>query len=187
MSKWLMLTGMFAGMVGIFFGFFYLGGNPSLSLAIVTATTVGAVGVLAFVRHVVFHKSDAKRMGWETERPEWAYEVGFANLAFGVMALLAVFAGLGVRAQALAVLGYAVYLLQAAFLHGRGYIKSETRSAAKLWRSVVGTASFAVLMLFFSLYALAGGVPSGDDIAETTETSPGSQATTNVVQAALIR
>jgi len=68
---------MVIGGVGIFFGFYYLARAPQTSLSIVTATTVGIVGVLAFVRHVVFHKSDAARLGWETDRPDWMFEVGF--------------------------------------------------------------------------------------------------------------
>jgi hypothetical protein len=39
---------------------------------------------------MVFHPSDAKRLGWETDRPEWIMEMGFATLAFGLAALLAV-------------------------------------------------------------------------------------------------
>lgn len=156
MSKWLHLSGMLVGAVGIFIGFYYLGPNPQLSLEIVTVTTVGLVGVLAFVRHLVFHKADAKQMGWETDRPEWAYEVGFANLAFGAMGLLAVFANLGSQAQALTVLGYALYLMQAAALHATQYLAETERSPGKLWRSVLGTAWFAVLMAFFALRALLG-------------------------------
>ena len=155
MSKWISLSGMLIGAAGIFFGFFYLENKPQLSLAIVTATTVGVVGVLAFIRHFIFHKADAKRMGWETDRPEWAYEVGFANLAFGVMGLFSVFGKLGMPAQALTILGYAVYLMQAAFLHGYQYFSSETKSAEKLWRIVIGTASFAAMMLYFAIHALA--------------------------------
>jgi hypothetical protein len=40
---------------------------------------VGTAGILAFLRHLVFHKSDAKRLGWETDRPDWMFEVGFAR------------------------------------------------------------------------------------------------------------
>ena len=156
MSKWIGPAGMFIGAVGIFFGFFYLANNPQLALAIVTVTTVGLVGVLAFVRHFFFHQADAKRLGWETSRPEWAYEVGFANLAFGLMGLLAVFTGLGSHAQALTVLGYAAYLMQAALLHGYQYFSSDDKSAEKLWRIVIGTGSFAAMMLFFSIHALVG-------------------------------
>ena len=58
--------GMMVGSIGIFLGFYYLTSNPDLSLGLVTLTTVGIVGILGFVRHVIFYKSDAKRLGWET-------------------------------------------------------------------------------------------------------------------------
>ncbi len=135
--------------------------QPRLSLEIVTGTTVGLVGVLAFVRHFFFHESDARRLGWETDRPEWAWEVGFANPAFGTMGLLAVFARLGTRAQALTVLGYAIYLGQAAALHGTQYVREGKKSPDKLWRIVLGTAWFAALMAFFALRALLGVAPNG--------------------------
>ncbi|MFZ4536705.1 hypothetical protein [Propionivibrio sp.] len=53
-------VGMMIGSIGIFFGFYYFSSNPQASLSVVTLTTVGIVGILAFVRHVIFHKSDAK-------------------------------------------------------------------------------------------------------------------------------
>ena len=154
MTRWLSLGSMAMAAVGIFVGFyFWFGNDQKLALAIVTTVTVGVVGLLAFLRHFVFHKADAARMGWETDRPEWAYEVGFANLAFGVMGLVSV-AALGVQAQALALLGYAVYLAQAAALHGYQYAHSKQRSVDKLWRVVIGTASFAAVMAFFAVASL---------------------------------
>ena len=95
MAGILSIIGMITGSIGIFFGFYYLSGNLSASIRIVTITTVGIVGILAFVRHVIFHKSDAKRLGWETDRPDWIYEVGFANLAFGTIGVLSVFINQG--------------------------------------------------------------------------------------------
>ncbi|MBK6680706.1 MAG: hypothetical protein IPG53_12075 [Ignavibacteriales bacterium] len=58
-----------------------------MALLIVYRYNRGVVGILAFIRHVVFHKSDALRLGWEADRPDWMFEVGFANLAFGVIEL----------------------------------------------------------------------------------------------------
>ena len=43
--------------------------------------------MLAWFRHFIFYKDDAKRLGWETEHPDWMWEVGFANGAFGFMGL----------------------------------------------------------------------------------------------------
>lgn len=95
MSKLIGIFSVVIGSTGIFFGFYFLGTDPELSLKIVALSTVGIVGVLAYIRHFIFHKDDAKRMGWETDRPDWMFKVGFANLAFGVMGILAAFADFG--------------------------------------------------------------------------------------------
>ncbi len=119
-----------------------------------TATGVGVVGVLAWVCHFILHKQDAKRVGWETDRPDWMWEVGFANLAFGAMGLLAVLADWGTHAQALVLLGYSLYLFPAALLHAYRYFTDEERSAARLWRGVVPTIILVAMMAFFASYAL---------------------------------
>lgn len=156
MAKWLNLISIAIGSVGIFFGFYFLDSNLSLSLRIVTLTTVGIVGFLAFVRHVVFHKSDAKRLGWETDRPDWIFEVGFANLAFGVMGFLSCLAGWTTQTQALVLLGYATYLAQAAALHGVRYCTDAQKSPARLWRSSIATLLYAIAMTVFAVVGMGG-------------------------------
>lgn len=154
MAKLLGISGTIIGAIGIFMGFYYLGEKEELALAIVTITTVGIVGTLAFVRHVVFHKSDAKRLGWETDRPDWMFEVGFANLAFAAIGFFSVLTAMGPKPQSLVLLGYAVYLLQAAILHGYRYFTDKEKSAARLWRSFLSTLLYALMMSFFALSAL---------------------------------
>src|ERR687897_3138860 len=107
---------LIAGIFGVVVGISRLPDAAS-ALAVVTPTAVGLVGLLAFVRHFVFHESDAKRLGWESGKPEFQYEVGFANLAFASVAFMAYFGGWGVGAQAAVVLGFGLHLLQAALLH----------------------------------------------------------------------
>ena len=156
MAQLLNLGGMVVGAVGIFIGFYLLSTAPLTALAIVTGTCVGVVGVLAFLRHVVFHRADAARMGWQTERPDWQFEVGFANLAFGLPGLLVALWLPSYPAFFVLLLAYALYLGQAAALHLYRYLTDETRSPARLWRSVIGTALFAVLMLVFAWRAYVG-------------------------------
>ncbi|MCX6911066.1 MAG: hypothetical protein NTY01_23905, partial [Verrucomicrobia bacterium] len=127
---------------------------PLTSIEIVTTTCVGIVGALAFVRHVVFHRSDAERLGWQTERPDWQFEVGFANLAFAIMGGLAAFGSSDFKVHGVVLLGYAVYLFQAAMLHLCRHVTGEKSSAARLWRSVVPTLLYAGMMTFFALFAL---------------------------------
>lgn len=154
MAHLVTVLSMLPGAVGIYFGFFYLSAEPARALAIVTVTTVGITGIIAFVRHVIFHRFDAKRLGWETDRPDWMFEVGFANLAFGVMGLLPVFLHWGPTAQALVLLGYALYLFQAALLHGYRYFTDGKRMPAKLWRSCLATLLYVGMMTFFAGQAI---------------------------------
>ena len=154
MVKWISIVGWVAVSVGVFLGFYYLWDDLEKALAIVTVLTVGVEGVTGFVRHFFLYKADMKRLGWETDRPDWMWEVGFANLGFGLMALLAVFAGFGVKAQALVLLGYALYLFQAAMLHLYRYLTDETRSRARLYRAVLLTLVMVGMMTFFAVYAL---------------------------------
>jgi len=145
--------GILVGTIGLFLGFYFLGTSPHVAFSIVTVTTVGVVGVLAFVRHVFFFRSDAERLGWQTDRPDWVFEVGFANLAFGAMGLVAALGSLGSKVQAVVILGYALYLFQAALLHLYRYLTEAPRSPARLWRSVVATLLFAGMMGFFGVRA----------------------------------
>ena len=154
MAKWLSIAGIVTGSIGVFVGFYFLfGGAPHLALAIVTATTVGLVGALAFVRHVFFWRSDAERMGWQTDHPDWMWEVGFANLALAIAAFAALMPQWGPAAKSAVVLAYALYLAQAAALNGYRYATDTPRSAARLWRSTILTGAFAALMLFFAFAA----------------------------------
>ena len=147
------ILGMLVGTTGLFLGFFFLATAPDTSFAIVTVTTVGIVGILAFVRHVFFFRSDAERLGWQTDRPDWMFEVGFANLAFGAMGLVAGLGSFGTKVQAVVILGYALYLFQAAMLHFYRYLTDVPRSPARLWRSVFAALLFAGMMTFFGVRA----------------------------------
>lgn len=154
MAQLISIISMLIGAIGIFLGFYNLSNNPQASLAIVTVTTVGIVGIFAFIRHVIFHKSDAKRLEWETDRPDWMFEVGFANLAFGFMGLLSVIMKWETNAQALVLFGYALYLFQGAILHGYRYFTDEKRSPARLWRSFLATLLYVGMMTFFAFNSL---------------------------------
>ena len=154
MSGLISIISMAAGTAGVFFGFYYLGDQPLTALRLVTFSTVGVVGILSFVRHVIFYKSDMKRLGWETDKPDWMFEVGFANLAFGFIGLVAVFANQGKYPLILALSGYAVYLFQAALLHGYRYFTDKVKSPARLWRSCVATLLYVVMMTYFVIVSL---------------------------------
>jgi hypothetical protein len=143
---------LFAGIFGVGVGISRLPDAAS-ALAVVTPTAVGLVGLLAFFRHFVFHRSDAKRLGWESIRAEFQYEVGFANLAFAFVAFLAYFGGWGVAAQVAVVLGYGLYLLQAALLYTWQSVHGEGR-LRRLLQSALPALAFSLLMIYLAVNAM---------------------------------
>ncbi len=146
--------------VGIYLASSVPQGNAELALRIIAATTVGFSGITAFLRHVVFHTSDAKRLGWETDRPEWMMEVGFANLAFGLVALLAVASHQSATVLAYTILGYGIYLIQAGILHGYHYVSDSMRQPSRLWRSCLLTLVYALMLTFFATRQLLAMPPA---------------------------
>ncbi len=93
-------------------------------------------------------------MGWETSRPEWMFEVGFANLAFGVMGFISTLGEQETSTRAFVVLGYGVYLFQASMLHGFNYMTSRDKSIVKFWRGYVTTFLYVAWLLYFSILPL---------------------------------
>ena len=102
--------------IGIFTGIFFLFISIDIAVRIVTAILVGAVGIISFVRHSVYYRSDQVRMGWRQDHPEFQLEVGYANLAIGIWALVAAVFNWGLVCGVVIAL-YATYLLCAFLLH----------------------------------------------------------------------
>ena len=88
------------GGVGVFIGFSTIQQDPpTLALSAILGVTV--TGVLSFVRHAIFNRSDAVAGGWDYgRRNNFQIEVGLANLAWGFYTLLAVILDWGLKAQA---------------------------------------------------------------------------------------
>jgi hypothetical protein len=154
----LMGATMTVSMIGIFIGIFFLFINIDITIRITAAILVGAVGIISFVRHSVYYQSDQVRMGWRQDHPEFQLEVGYANLAFGIWALVA--AALNwilVCGVMLAI--YATYLLCALLLHLYEahawedlHIPAHRSRAIK---SVVSTGFFVLVLFAFSVVAFA--------------------------------
>ena len=144
-----------ATIVGIFVTIYFLFINPDLAYRIAAAVLVGVVGVLSFLRHSVFYRSDQARMGWVQDRPEFQLEVGYANLAIGLIALMAAGLNWGPLACGLSLLTYGTYLLCALFLHAyEAMYVVEIRVRAT--KSVINTAFFVAALYIFGYLALAG-------------------------------
>lgn len=141
-SARLMIATYIVGGVGIAVGMYTLQMTPpSLTLACLLA--VGATGLLSFVRHSVFHRSDAARMGWDYgRRNNFQIEVGLANLAWGSVAVLAVVLGWGLLTESALFLVFGVYMLSVVVLNLMSSGDEGRRAPAPL----LGTAAFGVML-----------------------------------------
>jgi hypothetical protein len=154
----LMGATMAASMVGIFLGIFFLFINTDITVRIAAATLVGVVGVLSFLRHSVYYESDQVRMGWRQDHPEFQLEVGYANLAIGIWALVAAALGWGLVCGVM-LATYATYLLCALLLHlSQASAREDLHDPAlreRAIRSVISTGFFVLALFGFAVVALA--------------------------------
>jgi hypothetical protein len=136
------------GTVGIFLGWlFVFDRGPDEAVYWVCLLSVGAVGVVAFLSHVVFARADARRLSWPVGG--FQYEVGFANLAFAIVAILAVTLEWGAAAQAAITIGFAIYLLQGGLLFLRRMLTEE--HGIRFLRNVILFFLFGGMMLYFGV------------------------------------
>jgi hypothetical protein len=154
----LMGATMAVSMIGIFIGIFFLFISTDTAVRAVAAILVGLVGIISFLRHSVYYLSDQVRMGWRQDHPEFQLEVGYANLALGIWALVA--AALGwILVCAVLLAGYGTYLLCALCLHlaearaGKDLQIPGHRSRAI--RSVLSTGFFVLALFGFAAVAFA--------------------------------
>lgn len=132
-----------AGFVGIAIGFSTISAKPP-SLSIAALLAVGLAGGLSFLRHSVFHRSDAARMGWVNgKRNNFQIEVGLANLAWALLAVAAVAFGWGLRVQASSFLVFGFYLLAVAVFIAT--VRGD--GSSRPWTQVIGMGAFAVMLL----------------------------------------
>ena len=139
--------------LSIFMGIFFLP-DIAKSIDIILLLAVAVIGILSFFSHVIFHKADAKRLGWESERPDWQFEVGFANLAIGLVALLTYLLGWNILAKSAIVLIYGVYLFQAAILHTIRAIQNHEDDVQHIFMSVFSALAFSGFLIFFAVFAI---------------------------------
>jgi hypothetical protein len=151
-----MILTYIAGAVGVAVAFYELGSDSKLALEVITIAYAVVMGLLSWVRHVLVWQEDAARLDADDQpTPFFQWEVGFANGAFAIAGLLAVVLDWGVGAMAAVVLGYAMYLLQAALLNGRRYFSGQSRTAARLWGSFVGNAALCIMVAVIAFWALS--------------------------------
>ena len=152
-SKVLMQITWVIGGIGLWNGFNALGaGNMGSATQWIAGWAVGGVGLVSFVRHAIFHRSDALRMGWDYgTRNDFQLEVGFANLAWGIVAFTGLAQGWGTQALGALILVVGIYTLQAAVLH---LLELRTTKQPRYASKVVNIA-YALFTLYFGINALS--------------------------------
>lgn len=138
---------------------FVLGFSESNSidaLEPVVLWSVGALGVLSFVRQAVLHRSDAARVGLDVGRQDgFQIEVGMANLARGLVAFGVVAWSWGVAAQAAITLVVVLSLLQALVLHVVSILdRSGQRQGGAAWGPALAMLVMASALAYFAIAAL---------------------------------
>lgn len=105
---------------------------------------VGVAGILSFVRHSLMHRGDAARMGWDTGATNpFQIEVGLANLAWGVLAVVAVVLSWGLAVYSACFLVFGFYM---AFVTAFKAIRAGSGHPGE-WRTVIPAATFAALLI----------------------------------------
>ena len=146
----------------------YLTAAPGLGLAIHGATerdvdyynigailAVGVGGLLSFLRHSVFHRSDAIRLGWDTGvRNNFQIEAGIANLAWGLVAILAVACDWGAHVVGSSFLMFGLYLASSSvMLFSQRFEKGASASSRSLG-PLVAMASYGAVMMAAGILAM---------------------------------
>jgi hypothetical protein len=138
------------GGIGMFFAFLSLS-QQGTGLPLAALLAVGVTGILSFVRHAVFNRADAIHGGWDYGvTNKFQIEVGLANLAWGVFAILAVVLNWGTLALASSFLISGLYF---AAVSGFIFITRDLANR-KVW-GFVGIASWAVASIWIGIAALS--------------------------------
>jgi len=104
--------------------------------------TVGLQGLWGGITHVVFPQTGARYIGWQTS--PFQTEIGFADLAMGVTAIVSFWQGLPFKA---AIVIYAsVFYLGVAWVHLRDLQRTGNRAKGNFGGLLAMTVSKAVLL-----------------------------------------
>ena len=154
-SQILMLLTYIIGGIGYFVGIFTLQQDPpSLSIAGLLAVTV--TGVLSFIRHAIYNRSDAVNGGWDYgQRNNFQIEVGLANLAWGVFALLTVVFDWGLIAMSSSFLISGLYF---GFVAIFVIITPDARQ--RKIGPIIGISVWAMMMIVMGSFGLAFAIGS---------------------------
>ena len=149
-SRLVMISTYLVGGIGLAIGFGTVQQTPA-ELTLACLLSVGAVGVLSFVRHSLMHRSDAARMGWDYGvRNNFQIEVGIANLAWGIVAILAVILGWGLAVESALVLTLGIYITSVALM--KAFISG---GQSRRLGPILGASAFGLALLYLGILGMA--------------------------------
>jgi hypothetical protein len=146
-----------AGAVGLFIGLSLINTNLNEAVAITALTTVGLVGTISFFSHFIFHAEDAKIVKLKAKGDDFQFEVGFANLAFGLTAIASYVLKWGIVANTVLILAFSIYLFQAGILHSTRALGGKKKDIAHFVRGGLVTFIYCALMLYVVFRAITSG------------------------------
>ncbi|MGA0209977.1 MAG: DUF6790 family protein [Candidatus Nanopelagicales bacterium] len=154
-SRVLMWLTYITGGIGYFIGIFTLQQDPP-SLSIAALFAVAVTGVLSFVRHAIYNRSDAVNGGWDYgQRNNFQIEVGLANLAWGVYAVIAVVFDWGLMAVSASFLISGLYF---AFVAIFVIVTPDARQ--RKIGPIIGISVWAVMMIVMGGFGTAAALAS---------------------------
>lgn len=146
----LMWATYIVGGIGVFIAIGTLQQDPP-SLSVAALLSVTATGVLSFLRHAVYNRSDAVRGGWDYgTRNNFQIEVGLANLAWALYALVAVVLDWGLVAVSASFLISGLYF---AFVTVFVIVTGDLRN--RRIGPLIGIAAWAVMVLWMGFAGMA--------------------------------
>ncbi len=149
-SRLVMIITYLIGGIGLAIGFGTVRETPA-ELSLTCLLSVGAVGVLSFVRHSLMHRSDATRMGWDYGiRNNFQIEVGIANLAWGIVAILAVILGWGLEVESALMLTLGIYITSVAVM--KAFISG---GQSRRLGPILGASVFGLALLYMGILGMA--------------------------------
>jgi len=149
-SKILMGLTYAVGGIGFFIGTFTVQQEPA-SLSVAALLAVFVTGVLSFLRHAVYNRSDAVNGGWDYgQRNNFQIEVGLANLAWGLFAFLAVIFNWGLIAVSSSFVISGLYFAFVAI-----FVIFTSGARQRKMRGIIGISVWAIMMIGMGLSGIA--------------------------------